>query len=403
MRMALNPPISIGLAAICGRFFVMAGSVCWGSPNKKLTSRLTQLSIDGLMSDSKPVILTCAQPTGQLTIGNYLGAIKNWATMLDDYECYFGVVDMHAITVKYTPADLRKNTLSCVAQYIACGLDPERSNIFIQSHVIGHTELAWLLSCITPIGDLQRMTQFKEKAAKLGFKTSEEEGDSLKFSHDGARAQASVNSGLLMYPVLMAADILLYNADAVPVGNDQKQHLELCRDLAQRFNHTYSETFTIPEAFIPKAGARIMSLQDPSKKMSKSDDNLNATLYILDDPKSLQKKIMSAVTDSGSEIKAADDKPGVSNLLQIYSTMSGKSVADIEDGLKGAGYGELKKEVADAVISVLEPVQAKYAELIADKGYLEAVLKDGAAAAQKRAYKTLGKVYRKAGFVERPR
>ena len=223
---------------------------------------------------------------------------------------------MHAITVKYAPADLRANTLSCVAQYIACGLDPERSNIFIQSHVTGHTELAWLLSCITPLGDLQRMTQFKEKAAKLGFNVGE--GNDLKFSHEGARAQASVNSGLLMYPVLMAADILLYNADAVPVGNDQRQHLELCRDLAQRFNHTYSETFTIPEGFIPKAGARIMSLQDPSRKMSKSDENQSSTLYILDEPAQLKKKIMSAVTDSGNEIVARDDKPGVTNLLQIY-------------------------------------------------------------------------------------
>lgn len=356
------------------------------------------------MSDTKPVILTCAQPTGQLTIGNYLGAIKNWATMLDDYECYFGVVDMHAITVKYSPADLRKNTLSCVAQYIACGLDPERSNIFIQSHVIGHTELAWLLSCITPIGDLQRMTQFKEKAARLGFKTSDEgEENELKFSHEGARAQASVNSGLLMYPVLMAADILLYNADAVPVGNDQKQHLELCRDLAQRFNHTYSETFTIPKPYIPQSGARIMSLQEPTKKMSKSDENQSATLFMLDEPSVLKKKIMSAVTDSGSEIVAAEDKPGVTNLLQIYSTMSGRELSDIEDALKGKGYGDLKKEVADAVISVLEPVQAKYAELIQDKAYLESVLKAGADAAQKRAYKVLGKVYRKAGFVERPR
>ena len=213
-------------------------------------------------------------------MGNYLGAIKNWATMLDDYNCFFGVVDQHAITVKYTPADLRRNTLLLCVQYIACGLDPERANLFIQSHVVGHTELAWLLSCITPIGELQRTTQFKEKAAKLGFKVADEEGNDVKFSHEGARAQASVNSGLLMYPVLMAADILLYNADAVPVGNDQRQHLELCRNLAQRFNHTYSETFTIPEPFIPKAGARIMSLQEPTAKMSKSDENQNATLYI---------------------------------------------------------------------------------------------------------------------------
>lgn len=356
------------------------------------------------MSDAKPVILTCAQPTGVLTIGNYLGAVKNWATMLDAYDCYFGVVDQHAITVKYTPSELRKNTLSCVAQYIACGLDPERSNIFIQSHVTGHTELAWVLSCITPIGELQRMTQFKEKAAKLGFKVSEgDDSNELKFAHEGARAQASVNSGLLMYPVLMAADILLYNADAVPVGNDQRQHLELCRDLAQRFNHTYSETFTIPEPFIPKSGARIMSLQDPERKMSKSDDNQNATLYILDEPKVLQKKIMSAVTDSGSEIKAAEDKPGVANLLQIYAASSGRGIPEIEDSLAGQGYGTLKKEVADAVIAMLEPVQTKYKDLIEDKAYLESVLKSGADVAQKRAYKMLAKVYRKAGFVERPR
>ena len=353
------------------------------------------------MSEAKPVILTCAQPTGQLTIGNYLGAVKNWATMLDDYECYFGVVDLHAITVKYSPAELRKNTLSCVAQYIACGLDPERSKIFVQSHVIGHTELAWLLSCITPIGDLQRMTQFKGKAAKLGFKAGE--GNELKFTHDGTRTGASVNSGLLMYPVLMAADILLYNADAVPVGNDQRQHLELCRDLAQRFNHKYSDTFTIPKPFIPKQGARIMALQDPERKMSKSDENQSSTLYILDEPSVLKKKIMSAVTDSKSEIVASDDKPGVSNLLQIYSTISGRSVAEIEGSLKGEGYGTLKKEVADAVISVFEPVQAKYKDLIDDKSYLEGVLQSGADAAQKRAYKVLGKVYRKAGFVERPR
>lgn len=354
------------------------------------------------MSEEKPVILTCAQPTGVLTMGNYLGAIKNWATMLDDYNCFFGVVDQHAITVKYTPADLRKNTLSCVAQYIACGLDPERANIFIQSHVVGHTELAWLLSCITPIGELQRMTQFKEKAAKLGFKVSDDESD-LKFSHEGARAQASVNSGLLMYPVLMAADILLYNADAVPVGNDQRQHLELCRNLAQRFNHNYSETFTIPEPFIPKAGARIMSLQEPTAKMSKSDENQNATLFILDKPDVLKKKIMSAVTDSGSEIKAAEDKPGVSNLLQIHTAISGTSTAELEDAFVGKGYGDLKKEVADVVIAALEPVQQRYDELIADKKYLESVLKNGAGEAQKRAYKILSKVYRKAGFVERPR
>lgn len=356
------------------------------------------------MSEAKPVILTCAQPTGQLTLGNYLGAIKNWASMLDDYNCYFGVVDLHAITVKYTPSDLRRNTLSCVAQYIACGLDPERSNIFIQSHVTGHTELAWLLSCITPIGELQRMTQFKEKASKLGFSPlTTEDSNAVKFSHEGAPAQASVNAGLLMYPVLMAADILLYNADAVPVGNDQRQHLELCRDLAQRFNHNYSDTFTVPTAFIPEAGARIKSLQDPLKKMSKSDENQNATLFLLDPPATLRKKIISAVTDSGSEIKVAADKPGVSNLLQIHSAMSGRSIEELEQRLAGRGYGDLKQEVADAVLAVIEPVQARYAKLIKDKGYLQSVLKAGGEAAQQRAYKTLGKVYRKAGLVERVR
>ena len=355
------------------------------------------------MSD-KPVILTCAQPTGTLTLGNYLGAIKNWATLLDDYQCYFGVVDLHAITVKAVPAELRRNTLSCVAQYIACGLDPERASIFIQSHVTGHTELAWVLSCMTPIGELQRMTQFKEKVAKLGFKAADEgEGADLKFTHEGARPQATVNSGLLMYPVLMAADILLYNADAVPVGNDQIQHLELCRDLAQRFNNAYSDTFTVPEPYIPKTGARIMSLQDPARKMSKSDDNANATLFILDPPDLLRKKIMSAVTDSGSEVRVAEDKPGVSNLVQIYCAVTGEDADGFVASMAGKGYGDLKKTVAEAVIAAMEPVQARYAELIEDKAHLEGVLKAGAEAAQKRAYKILGKVYRKTGFYDRVR
>ena len=337
-------------------------------------------------------------------MGNYLGAVKNWASMQDDFECFFGVVDQHAITVKYSPAELRKNTLSCVAQYLACGVDPERASVFVQSHVTGHTELAWLLSCMTPIGELQRMTQFKEKAAKLGFNLTEgEDANALKVTHEGARAGASVNAGLLMYPVLMAADILLYNADAVPVGNDQRQHLELCRDLAQRFNNHYSETFNVPEPYIAPAGARIMSLQDPTRKMSKSDENQSATLFILDTSDQLRKKIMSAVTDSGSEIRAAEDKPGVANLLQIHSALSGESVASLEAHFTGKGYGDLKKEVADLVISALEPVRRRYEALIADKAQLETVLGEGAAAAQKRAYKILAKVYRKAGFVERPR
>jgi len=352
----------------------------------------------------KPTILTCAQPTGVLTIGNYLGAVRNWSEMLDQNDCYFGIVDLHAITTPSEPAILRQNVYQCVAQYIACGLDPAKCHQFVQSHVIGHTELAWVLTCITPIGELQRMTQFKDKAAKLGFKIAENnEGDDLKFEHQGARAQASINAGLLCYPVLMAADILLYNADLVPVGEDQRQHLELCRDLAQRFNHQYSETFVIPEPYVPKTGSRIMSLADPSRKMSKSDDNEKATLYILDEPDRIRKKIASAVTDSGSEIKATPEKQGVTNLLTIHSALSGKSIPELEDHFSGKGYGDLKSELTDITSESLAPVRARYKELIEDKSYLKSVLKDGAEAAQKRAYKILSKVYRKVGFPERER
>ena len=352
----------------------------------------------------KPVILTCAQPSGVLTLGNYLGALRNWATLLDSAECFFGIVDMHSTTAKTVPADLRRNTLSCLAQYIACGMDPEKSHLFIQSHVIGHAELAWVLGCQTPIGDLQRMTQFKEKAARLGFSVADsEESGGMRFSHEGARAQASVNSGLLFYPVLMAADILLYNADKVPVGDDQRQHLELTRDLARRFNHNYSDTFTVPEPLIPKEAARIRSLQDPVRKMSKSDEDPLATLFLLDPPERIRKKIMSAVTDSDTEIRYGEDKAGVSNLLQILAATAGGTVEDWVDSLSGKGYAELKKETADAVVALLEPVQKHYTELMADKGYLESVLNAGAEAAQQRAYRTLSKVYRKVGFYARVR
>ena len=352
----------------------------------------------------KPTILTCAQPTGVLTLGNYLGAVRNWSEMLDNHDCYFGIVDLHAITTPSEPAVLRQNVFQCVAQYIACGLDPQKCHQFVQSHVMGHTELAWVLTCITPIGELQRMTQFKDKAAKLGFKISENtEGDDLKFEHQGARAQASINAGLLCYPVLMAADILLYNANLIPVGEDQRQHLELCRDLAQRFNHQYSETFVIPEPYIPKQGAKIMSLADPSRKMSKSDDNERATLYILDEPDRIRKKIASAVTDSGSEIKATPEKSGVTNLLTIHSALSGKSIPDLEEHFSGKGYGELKSELTEIITESLSPVRTKYKELIEDKSYLKSVLAEGAGAAQKRAYKILSKVYRKVGFPDRER
>ncbi len=354
------------------------------------------------MSKPKPVILTCAQPTGLLTLGNYLGAVRNWSEMLENNECYFGIVDMHAITTPIKPSVLRNNVFQCVAQYVACGLDPEKCNQFVQSHVIGHSELAWILTCLTPIGELQRMTQFKDKVSKLGFKTAENESD-LKFSHEGARSQSTISAGLLCYPVLMAADILLYNADLVPVGEDQKQHLELCRDLAQRFNHQYSETFKIPEPYLPKTGARIMSLTEPTKKMSKSDENQRSTLFLLDEPDLIKKKISSSVTDSGSEITAIPEKPGISNLLTIHSALSNQSLSDLEDRFAGKGYGALKNEVTEIISESLAPVRSKYKELINQKDYLSKILAEGAQSAQKRAYKILSKVYRKVGFPDRDR
>ncbi len=334
------------------------------------------------MSEEKKVILTCMQPTGKLHLGNYFGAAKNWTPLIDDYECFFGIVDMHAITVPYTPAELRKSVYSTLALYIACGLDPQKCHLFAQSHIIGHTELAWVLACIAPLGQLERMTQFKDKSQRAG---------------------ESVNSGLLYYPVLMAADILLYNADAVPVGEDQKQHVELTRDLAIKFNSTYSETFKVPDVMIPKAGARIKSLQDPTKKMSKSDPNQSGCIYLLDTPEMIRKKIGSAVTDSGREIVAREDKPGISNLLSILSACTGRAIEDLEKENAGLSYGEFKAVVADAVVELLTPIRERYEEIKDNKEYLDNVLRNGAEAAQKRAYKMLAKVYRKAGFPERPR
>jgi tryptophanyl-tRNA synthetase len=330
---------------------------------------------------AKPVVLTCAQPTGRLHLGNYLGAVLNWGRMQDDHECYFGIVDQHAITVPYVPAQLRENTYSCLAQYVACGLDPARSRLFVQSHVIGHTELAWILGCLCPLGQLERMTQFKDKSRK----------------------QESVDAGLLFYPVLMAADILLYNAALVPVGDDQKQHLELARDLAEKFNHRYSDTFRVPEPFISKVGSRIMSLQDPAAKMSKSDPNHAATVFITDRPEEVRKKIMSAVTDSSAEVRAGADKAGVTNLLSIMSACTGRSIASLEAEFAGKGYGDFKKAVADAVVAMLDPVRLRYDELIKDRGELDRILKAGAEQAQAAAFRTLSKVNRKVGFVERPR
>ncbi len=330
---------------------------------------------------SKPVVLTCAQPTGRLHLGNYLGAVLNWGRMQQDYDCFFGIVDQHAITVEQVPAELRDNTYSCLAQYMACGLDPARSHLFAQSHVFGHTELAWILGCICPLGRLERMTQFKDKARK----------------------QESIDAGLLYYPVLMAADILLYNAELVPVGDDQKQHLELARDLAEKFNHRYSDTFKVPEPFISKVGSRIMSLQDPTAKMSKSDPNQASTVYITDRPEEIRKKIMSSVTDSSAEVRAGDDKPGVTNLLTIMSACTGRSIDALQSEFAGKGYGDFKKAVADVVVETLDPVRVRYEELIKDRDALNKVFKAGAEQAQAVAFKTLSKVNRKVGFVERPR
>ncbi|MDR3228841.1 MAG: tryptophan--tRNA ligase [Puniceicoccales bacterium] len=330
---------------------------------------------------AKPIVLTGAQPSGKLHLGNYLGAVVNWDKMQGANECFYFIADQHAITVPKVPAELRKNIYSCLAQYLACGLDPQRSHIFAQSHVVGHTELAWVLGCSCPLGWLERMTQFKDKSRK----------------------QESVGAGLLYYPILMAADILLYNAHFVPVGEDQKQHLEITRDIAEKFNRDYSPTFNVPEPFIGETGARIMSLQNPETKMSKSDPNQNGVVFLIDPPDVVRKKIQSAVTDSGGEVRAAADKPGITNLLSIFSAVTGQSVADLENEFAGKGYGDFKRAVADAVIARLEPVRLRYEEFSKDTAYLDSVLKSGAEAAQRVAYKTLSKVYRKVGFVERPR
>lgn len=331
------------------------------------------------MHTLESIVLTCAQPTGQLHVGNYFGAVQHWVRLQEAHTCYFGIVDLHAITVPYKPADLRRSTLECMAQYMACGLDPQKSKLFVQSHVVGHTELAWILGCLTSLGRLERMTQFKHKAQRRG---------------------QAVSSGLLTYPVLMAADILLYNATLVPVGDDQKQHLELARGLVQKFNTTYSETFRVPEPAITKTGARIMSLQQPTVKMSKSDPNPNSAVFLLDPPERIRKKILCAVTDSGNDIVTSPEKPGITNLLRLLSTATGQSMSDLEHTYAFQGYAVFKRVLADALIALVEPIQKRYRELIEDKAYLKEVMKEGAAAAQTRAYKTLSKVYRKCGFCE---
>ena len=330
--------------------------------------------------DDKKIIFSGVQPSGILTIGNYLGAIKNWGAFQNDNNCIFCVVDMHAITVRQVPADLRKRTYETLAIYMACGIDPAKSTLFVQSHVPAHAELAWALNCYTMFGELSRMTQFKDKSKKNAD---------------------NINAGLFTYPVLMASDILLYQTDLVPVGQAQMQHIELARDIAPRFNQVYSPTFTVPEGFIPKSGANIMSLGDPTKKMSKSDENVNGFVSLLDDRDTIIRKFKRAVTDSDTVVCRGEGKHGVNNLMTIYSCFTGKSDDEIVREFEGKGYGDFKLAVGEAVADGLAPVQAEFNKLMADKGYLESVMKEGADRANRMAYKTLAKVYRKLGFVGR--
>ena len=330
-----------------------------------------------MIGDLKTV-LSGVQPSGNLTIGNYLGAIKNFSAFTDEYKPFYCVVDLHAITVRQVPAELRRRTYETLALYIASGLDPEKNVLFVQSHVPAHAELGWILDCYTMFGELSRMTQFKDKSAKHAD---------------------NINAGLFTYPTLMAADILLYQADLVPIGADQKQHLELARNIADRFNQVYGDTFTVPEPYIPAAGMKIMSLQEPTLKMSKSDPNPNAVVRILDPRDEILRKFKRAVTDSGAEVRFSPDKPGVSNLMTIYSCFSGKSFAEIEAEFAGKGYGDFKLAVGEVTADALAPVQAEFNRLMGDKAYLESVMKSGAEQASYYARKTLSKVRRKIGFV----
>ena len=334
------------------------------------------------MINDKKVLFSGMQATGNLTLGNYLGALKNWITLSDEYECFYSVVDMHSITVRQDPATLRKRARALLTLYIAAGLDPEKNCIYYQSHVSGHAELAWILNCYTYMGELNRMTQFKDKSAKHAD---------------------NINAGLFTYPVLMAADILLFQADVVPVGIDQMQHLELTRDIAQRFNSIYGDVFTVPEAYIGKVGAKIMSLQDPTKKMSKSDENPNASIYLMDDPDTIIRKCKRAVTDSEAQILYRDEQPGVKNLIDIYSACTNKSQQDVVKEFEGKGYGDFKMAVGEAVVSVLKPLQDEVARLEKDKAYIDSIIKNNAEKANYYAMKTLRKVQKKVGFPERIR
>ncbi|MBR4030495.1 MAG: tryptophan--tRNA ligase [Clostridia bacterium] len=326
----------------------------------------------------KKRIFSGIQPSGALTIGNYLGALKNWAQLIDEYDCIFSVVDLHAITVRQDPKELNERCLGLIAQYIACGIDPEKCTIFIQSHVPAHAELSWILNCYTYMGELERMTQFKDKSS---------------------RHADNINAGLFTYPVLMAADILLYQADLVPVGHDQKQHLELCRDVAERFNRIYDDTFKIPEGYIAKMGARVMDLQNPEKKMSKSEPA--GSIALLEDIASVTKKIKRAQTDSLGYVKFEEGRHGINNLISIYGAVTRKTADEIENEFQGKGYGDFKKAIAEALVAELEPIQAKYQELMNNKDYLKSVYTSGADRAREIADETIRKVHQKIGYIER--
>ena len=329
------------------------------------------------MMEAKKRIFSGIQPSGELTLGSYMGAIKNWVALQDEYDCLYCIVDMHAITVRQVPADLRRRSVAQLAQYIACGLDPEKNIMFIQSHVPQHAELSWVLGCYTQFGELSRMTQFKDKARKHAD---------------------NVTAGLFTYPVLMAADILLYQADLVPVGDDQRQHVELCRDIANRFNNYFPDTFTIPEAFVPKMGARVMSLGQPENKTSKSEPD--GCAFLMDQPEDIMRKFKRAVTDCETAVRYdLENKPGISNLLTIYCAATGKTMAEAEAEFEGQGYGIFKPAVGEAVVELLRPIQAEASRLMADKAYLEEIYAQGAARAQALANRTIRKVYKKVGFV----
>ncbi|HHW45730.1 MAG TPA: tryptophan--tRNA ligase [Clostridiales bacterium] len=329
-------------------------------------------------AEIKKRVLSAVQPSGMLTLGNYLGALKNWVSMQDEYDCFYAVADLHAITVRQKPADLRAQIYSTCALLLSVGLDPQKSTLFIQSHVGAHTKLSWVLGCYTQFGELSRMTQFKDKSAKHAD---------------------NINLGLFAYPTLMAADILLYQPDYVPVGSDQKQHLELCRDIADRMNNLYDNLFKIPEPFIPKIAARVMSLQDPTKKMSKSDENINAWVAIVDKPDDIMRKFKRAVTDSDTKVCIGEGKDGINNLIGIYSAITGKTAEQIEAEFEGKGYGDFKKAVGEAVVEELRPIRETYEKLIKDKSYLEEVYKSGAQKAEYVASRTVNKVMKKLGFV----